>query len=301
MSSAKRSVARGAVVVLGSLHLDVLVRVPRWPRPGETLPCTGWELRPGGKGGNQAVQAARHGADVSMVGAVGVDEFGRQLRANLEAHGVGVQQVPVVPGAPSGMSVAEVEPGGDYQAVIASGVNMMLGTADVERSRALLEHAAVLVLQNEVPAEVNASAARVAAAAGATVVLNAAPARPLGDELARHLGLLVVNAVEAEMLGGCEVASLEGAARAARQLLSLAPAVVVTAGSHGAAIATRAGVLERVPVRRVEAGSAHGAGDAFVGCLAARMAEGEALVAAVRTAAEAATRFVSGDTARPES
>ncbi len=148
------------VVVVGSLHLDIMVQAPDRPRQGETLPGTAWWLNPGGKGANQAVEAARFGAEVAMVGRVGDDDFGRRLRAHLHDRGVNADDVFTEAGAGSGMSVAILDPGGDYGAVIVSGVNGHLGPADLNRAAPRLAAARWVVLQNEIPAATNLEAAR---------------------------------------------------------------------------------------------------------------------------------------------
>jgi sugar/nucleoside kinase (ribokinase family) len=167
------------VVVFGSLHLDIMVQAPGRPRLGETMVGQAWSMRAGGKGGNQAVEAARHGARTAMVGAVGADDFGTRLIAHLRDHGVDTQAVRIVPGAGSGMSVALVEPAGDYGAVIVSGVNLSLGGDDVALAAALTGGARWLLLQNEVPEAANIAAAEAAHRGGARVMLNAAPMREL--------------------------------------------------------------------------------------------------------------------------
>jgi ribokinase len=279
------------VVVLGSLHLDVVVNAPRLPRLGETLPGTGMALICGGKGGNQAVAAARHGARVAMIGCVGRDAFGARLRTNLHDAGIDVRHVREAD-AGSGTSVAIVDPGGDYGAVIVSAANLDLGAADVAAADALIGGARVLLLQNEVPEAANRLAARRAAASGVLVVLNAAPARMVPDELAGAVDLLVVNAVEAEMLGGGAVATLGDAARVARALADRAKAAIVTAGGAGVAVqAGREGFT--MAAHPVSVAGTHGAGDAFAGALAARLARGDALAQAARYANAAAALAVA--------
>jgi ribokinase len=278
--------AGGGVVVFGSLHLDIMVRAPGLPRLGETMVGQGWSLKEGGKGGNQAVEAARHGALVAMVGAVGEDDFGRRLLANLRAHGVETGAVGIVPGASSGMSVALVEPEGDYGAVIVGGVNLILGPDAVAEAASLIASAQWVLLQNEVPEAANIAAAAAARAGGAGVLLNAAPARDLP-------GVLVVNALEAEALGGVVVDSAAGAARAAEALLRRVPCAIVTAGGHGLAIGIRHGAHHTVPAHKVVVSSTHGAGDAFVGALAARLAQGETPERAARYANAAAALVVN--------
>ncbi len=281
------------VVVFGSLHLDIMVQAPGRPRLGETMVGQGWSLKEGGKGGNQAVEAARHGARTAMVGAVGDDDFGRRLLGHLARHGVETEAVQQVAGAASGMSVALVEPQGDYGAVIVSGVNLSLGRAAVAAAAPLIAGARWLLLQNEVPEEANIAAAEAARAAGVRVMLNAAPMRELPPALLSRVDILVVNAVEAEALCGSPVESAEGAARAAAALLGLVPCAVVTAGGHGLAIADRDGAQHSVPARKVVVCSTHGAGDAFVGALAARLAAGQALADAARYANAAAALVVA--------
>jgi ribokinase len=278
----------GRVVVVGSLHYDVMVEAADRPRRGETLMGRAWWPKCGGKGGNQAVEAALAGARTAMVGAVGDDAFGADLIANLDRAGVDRSAVAVVPGGSSGMSVAIIDAGGDYGAVVVSGVNR-----SVDPSRLALAPGDVVVLQNEVPDPANLAAARAAAAAGARVVLNAAPARPLPDDLASLVDVLVVNAIEAEMMGAPAVHDGETAGRAATALTGLCRSVIVTAGPHGAAHASRAGETTLHPAPPVTVRSTHGAGDCFVGVLAARLAAGETMPVALDTAIAAASALVA--------
>ena len=253
------------VAVLGSLHMDVVVRAPRLPVRDETLMGSAWEARPGGKGGNQAVAAARMGAAVAFVGAVGDDGWGRALRAHLEGAGVDVSGVVVDPSRGSGMSVAIEEAGGAYAAVVVSGAN--LGVAgDVGACD-------VLLLQNEVPEGANVAAARLARRQGATVVLNAAPARAVSAEMMGMVDVLVVNRVEAEMLA-------EGALSVVHALGGPSRDVVLTRGAEGVTLLSRDGREEAFAAHPVRAVSAHGAGDAFCGALAASLAGGAPLAGA---------------------
>ncbi len=279
--------------MLGSLHLDIMVAAPGRPRRGETLAGTAWSQKCGGKGGNQAVEAARHGAATAMVGAVGDDDFGRRLLANLRARGVDAAHVAVRPGENSGMSVAIVDPGGDYGAIIVSGVNLTLAADAVAGARDVIAGARWLVLQNEIPDAANLAAARLARAAGGRVILNAAPARPLPEALAALLDVLVVNAIEAEQLGGGAVRDGADAAAAAERLLATAASVIVTAGGAGLALAERSGGRLILPAHTVRVVSTHGAGDALIGALAARLAAGESLAEVARYANAAAAALVA--------
>ena len=280
------------VVVAGSLHYDIMIDAPDRPRKGETVTGYRWWPKFGGKGGNQAVAAAKAGARVRMAGAVGDDDFGRFLLRKLDDANVDSSRVAVVPGASSGMSVAISDAGGDYGAVIVSGANLgvqIQALADPD----LWQGARTVVLQNEMSDVVNIEAARAARRVGATVCLNAAPYRALPNELAELVDVLVVNSIEAEQLGGSQVSNLATAVLAAERLSQLYPAVVVTAGGDGVAGCRRgetAVSLEALPVTLV---STHGAGDVFVGTLATALADGKPFVDCLRIANMAAATHVS--------
>src|ERR1700731_1126135 len=161
------------VVVLGSLHLDIMVHAPDRPKKGETLPGSAWGYKAGGKGGNQAVAAAQFGRQASMVGRVGNDDFGKRLLTHLRDASVDVEHVHTDPEAGSGMSVAIIDAEGDYGAVIVSGANLRLSNKDLEGARQLIGSAQVLVLQNEVLEATNVAAAQSAKDSAIRVILNA--------------------------------------------------------------------------------------------------------------------------------
>ena len=283
----------GRVVVLGSLHLDILVHASDRPKKGETLPGSAWGYKAGGKGGNQAVAAAQFGAQTSMIGRVGNDDFGKRLRRHLRDAAVDAEHVYTDPEAGSGMSVAIIDAEGDYGAVIVSGANLRLSNKDLEEARQVIGSAQVLVLQNEILESTNVAAAKLAKDNRIRVILNAAPARPLGPELSAHVDILVVNAVEAEMICGVAVTSLSAATEAAVLLSEQVANVVVTAGGLGLAVAERGNTPYAEPAHSVKLVDTHGAGDAFIGALAARLASGVSVAEAVRFANAAAALFVS--------
>jgi ribokinase len=289
--SQKASASPPAVIVVGSLHYDIMVDAPDRPRKGETIAGRGWSPKFGGKGGNQAVAARRQGVPTAMVGAVGDDSFGAALLAGLDRAKVDRTNVAVLSGIGSGMSVAIFDDDGDYGAVIVSGAN--LGITPGQASAELLSQGKVLVLQNEIPEIVNEAIARHARDLGVTTILNAAPARPFTTSLPDLVDILVVNAIEAEMLGGGDVSSLETAACAAERLTVRFESVVVTAGRDGVACFDRSGRTLKLPGIKVVVESTHGAGDAFVGTLAARIAVGEPFEVALSTANREAAKLVS--------
>jgi len=282
------------VIVCGSLHLDIIVDAPHLPRLDETAVGSGWRQVCGGKGGNQAVQAAWAGARTAMISRVGQDDFGNMLLANLEQGGVDTTCVGRDEGAGSGMSVAILNSDGDYGAVIVSGSNLKIEPQKLVSDWQQLGGASVLVLQNEVPDAVNLAAAKLARQAGANVVFNAAPARPNFEDLLDYVDVLVVNRIEAEAFSGIRVSDFHSARAAAPGLASARRSAVITLGGQGLVVAPAGGEMVNISPIAVKVVSTHGAGDCFVGALATRLAKGEDLVAACRFANAAAADSVAG-------
>ncbi len=275
------------VLCAGSLHHDVIVEAPGLPRSDQTLTGTGVRYAFGGKGGNQAAAAARAGAEVHMAGAVGSDDAAMVLRSALDGAGVRRSGVQTHPG-PSGMSVAVSLPDGAYGAVIVSGANLLLRPDAVQLPR----NCAVLLLQSEIAEAANLQLARRARHGGIQVILNAAPARPVPLDLLELVDLLVVNRGEAADLLGRSETGLD-AARAAEDLCTLGPrAVIVTLGADGLVLA-EGGRLTIQPALRVKVVSTHGAGDAFIGAMAAEWARGARLATAAAFGQTAARLHVS--------
>jgi ribokinase len=286
------------LTVLGSLNMDISVTVPRLPPPGATVLGGTAAFAPGGKGANQAVAAARLGADVRMIGCVGDDDFGRTLRAALRTEGVRDDRVRTVPGVPTGLAMITVDETGENSITVAPGANREVGAPELAAVRDT--PADVLVISAEVP--VTAISAALAAVAMNLRVLNLAPAPPAAAELvASGVDWLVVNESEAAAVLGTTVTGLDGAARAAADLATRgARHVVVTAGAAGAAYSGPGAApgkpdgVVTVPGFRVQAVDSVGAGDTFVGALAVALAAGidacDAVVAAAAAAATTATR-----------
>ena len=280
------------VIVCGSLHLDIMVHAPQLPRPDETVVGTKWAVQCGGKGGNQAVMAARAGARVAMIGRVGSDDFGARLRKNLADVGVDSRAVLVDEFAGSGMSAAILRDGGDYGAVIVSGSNLRLEAATVAEQWKAVGGAKVLILQNEIPEPANLAAAGAANADGAFVIMNAAPARTMAEALLDRLDSLVVNRIEAEMLFGGPVREPAEAASALSKIGRRIKNVIVTLGGDGLVIKSN-DTISPIAAKRVKVVSSHGAGDCFVGALAARVASGASLTEAAKFANVAAAAHVA--------
>lgn len=276
-----------AVFVVGSINQDFLLRVEHRPRPGETVTDARLSLHPGGKGANVAVAAARLGAEVAMLGRVGEDSFGEELIENLRNNGVDTSRIEATPEAPTGSAFITLTPDGENAIVVSPGANRCLGPIEVEAAAEELHRAHVVVAQLEVSVE---AVERVAGSAAGRFLLNLAPPRELPYSLLCRCDPLVVNEHEAAFLLG----ERETAEDCARKLLEFGPAsVVVTLGAAGAVLASGE-VTQRFPAPKVEAVDTTGAGDAFVGALAAKLSERvpleEAVPYAVLAGAVAVTR-----------
>jgi ribokinase len=285
------------IVVLGSVNLDLVVPVERQPRPGETLIGGDRAYADGGKGGNQAVAAARLGADVAFVGRVGDDPEGERLRAALVEEGIDVSRLVTDERAPTGMALITVDPEGENAIVVSPGANGRVAAADVRAARELIAGADVLVLQHEVPAGAVEAAVDAAANAGVRVILNPAPARAVPALTLAKVAVLVPNRSELGVLCGAEEPTSVDAAGALAATLSGPAAVVVTLGEEGALI-VEAGERTLVEAPGAEPVDTTGAGDTFCGALAVALGEGELLADAVRFAVRAAALSVRAAGAR---
>jgi ribokinase len=285
---------RRDVVVFGSLNMDLVVRVPRMPQAGETLSAHGFFNNPGGKGANQAVACARQGGKVLMVGRVGNDGFGAQLRTAVVAQGVNAAGVATTPGVSTGVAMIMVDDAAQNCIAVVPGANASVSVEDAEAMRDGLAGAGLLLLQLEVPMDSVQRAAAVAKEAGCTVLLNPAPAQALPEALWPLLDILVLNENESQLLSGLAVTDVSSAAAAATLLLRRGPRdVIVTLGEQGVVWAGAAG-SRHFAAQQVQAVDTTAAGDTFIGALAALLVEGrameEALAHAIRAAAICVTR-----------
>lgn len=279
----RRSSAEGdqsvEIVVVGSANLDTVVPVPRQPRPGETMLGGDHSLVPGGKGANQAVAAARLGRRTAFVGRIGDDAAGVRLRQNLDEANVDIAHLRTTEATPSGVALITVTPDGDNSIVVSPGANNRLSAIDIAPAKNLLESAAVLLVQQEVPAD--AVHAAILTAWG-QVILNPAPARPVPGDVLDAVDVLVPNQTElADLAGGPVPTSPQEAAGLVRKLGL--ETVVVTLGSRGALVIDGDSV-EHVPAPSIIPVDTTGAGDAFCGALADGLAQGEDLLAATQWA-----------------
>jgi ribokinase len=262
--------------VIGSLNMDLTVRTPHLPRPGETVLGSEFYQAPGGKGGNQAVAAARLGGRVRMAARVGPDGFGAALRESLEREGVDVSAVETAD-VPTGIALIVVDAGGQNLIAAFNGANALLGAADLDRLS--WERGWTLAVL-EVSDEAVVRGFERTRAAGGRTILNAAPARPLPDALWALTDILVVNEVEARLLAGQPADDPLQAREAGRALRARGPALVaVTLGAQGSVILNPEGAWH-VPAFPVQAVDATAAGDAWVGALAVGLARGDDLLRA---------------------
>ena len=287
------------VVVVGSLNMDLVTRASRLPRGGETLVGQSFATVPGGKGANQAVAAARLGAEVAMIGCIGSDAYGAQLRDALLVEGIDCQAVSEVPGS-SGVALIVVDDSSQNAIVIVAGSNGQLTPASLLAFDAVLQAAEVIVCQLEVPMDTVGYALTRGRELGKTVILNPAPASgPLPADWYACIDYLIPNESEASALSGVPVDSLDSAKVAATHLLKAgAGKVIVTLGSQGALFADGQG-FEHLLAPKMQAVDTTAAGDTFVGGFAAALASGQSEAEAIRFGQVAAALSVTRAGAQP--
>jgi len=266
-----------AIVVVGSSNMDLVVKTPRIPTAGETILGGDFLTIPGGKGANQAVAAAKLGAQVFFVAKLGQDAFGQQSLANFEEAGVKTKYVTTTKDAPSGVALITVDDNGENAIVVAPGANSILRPADVEAAKGAIAGAGAVVAQLEIPLKTVEYAAACAKNADVPFILDPAPARQLPDELLAIVDIIKPNETEAKILTGIEVKGDTSAKHAASKLLEKGVgAVIITMGARGFLLATKE-TAEFVDGIEVNAADSTAAGDAFTGSLAVGIAEGKNL------------------------
>jgi ribokinase len=288
------------IVVVGSINIDLVTHVERIPARGETLPGRNFETHPGGKGANQAAAVGRLGYPVAIIGRIGSDVFGEQLRQSLAGAGVDTSAV-TVSKAPTGTAMILVQPGGDNSIIVTPGANALVAPADLDARLGLLRGAAMVLTQLEIPLATVEHLAAICAREGVPLMLDPAPARDLPSALWRNLTWITPNDTEARQLcqrsspgGGCEpVPAVE-----ALQALG-ARNVALKLGEQGAYLGMHDGLRQRVPAFAVNATDTTAAGDAFNGAFAVALARGESPPRAARFAAAAAAVSVTRRGAMP--
>ncbi len=287
------------IVVIGSSNTDMIIKIDRIPKPGETVIGGRFSTAPGGKGANQAVAAARAGGDVTFIGRVGNDIFGNEALRGFVADNIDIDHIIRDTTAPSGVASIFVDRNGQNSIAVAGGANANLSPADIEAAEKTIATADILVMQLETPIDTVTAAAVMAHAGGVKVILNPAPAQPLTDDLLKTVSILTPNETEAELLTGIAVENEDEARKAAEALLGRGVAtVMVTMGENGVIIATADGV-RKVDTFEVDPVDTTAAGDVFNGALAVAIAEGSQLEKAVLFANAAAAMSVTKLGAQP--
>lgn len=282
------------IVVIGSFVTDLMSKSPHLPSPGQTLMGGPFFMGPGGKGSNQAIAAAKLGAEVDMVVSLGNDHFGDMAYDALVKAGVGVEFVKRVDSVSTGIALIIVDDSsGENMIVVAPGANDLLDKIDVEKARRSMNGADCVVMQLEVPLEIVEHAAKLAQEAGVRVILDPAPGRALSDSLLSYIDVLTPNEDEASIISGIEVTDLTTAEEAARALHSRGPQTVVITLGSGGVLALDQGKVFHIPAFEVETIDTTGAGDAFNGAFAVALAEGRSVYEACRFAAAAAALSVT--------
>jgi len=284
---------RNDVVVVGSYNTDLTIRTGRLPRPGETVIDGLFSKGGGGKGANQAVAAARAGADVSFVARVGNDTHGREGLQRLKEEHVNTQYVIQDSEMSTGVAFILVDKHGENSIVVAAGANARLSPSDIEKAMPAISGARVLLAQLESPLDAVGSAIHLARRKGAVVMLNPAPAQPLEDALLCNVDIITPNRLEAEMITGMKISDEASLRSVARRILDFGiKHAIITLGPRGVIWATKDAV-EVIPAYQVRAIDSTGAGDVFSGSLAAFLAEGMAVEESVRMAIASASISVT--------
>lgn len=272
------------ITVVGSVNMDLVFRTPRMPAVGETLHGHEFCQIPGGKGANQAVAAARQGAQVSFIGAVGDDGFGSFSRDCLAAEGMELTHLARVAGVATGVAGILVDDSGSNSIVLAAGANATLTAAQVDAAIAAIAGAQLLVCQLETPLATVTRAIEIARAQGVKVILNPAPAQDLTDALLAQVDYLILNETEASQLSGITVVDQDSAKAASEQILRRGTGtVLLTMGEHGALITESTG-SQFIPAVKVDVVDTTAAGDTFVGAFAVGLANGLSVIDASREA-----------------
>ena len=286
------------ITVIGSLNYDIILKISRLPYKGETLPANEAAYSAGGKGANQAVQAAKLHTPTYMVGCVGTDAAADFLVSTAKQYGVNTDYIRKVPGS-SGMGIINAIDDGSVFACIVRGANYEITKQDIDHAMPALKESKVCILQNEIPVEMIEYAIDKAKEAGCIVVLNAAPAIELKDEYLAKTDILVVNEVEAAFYCKTEIDSLDKAKEEIKKTAEkYGNNVIFTLGKDGA-VAYEDGKIEVIPAMKVDAVETTGAGDSYIGAVSHSIVEGKGLIEACKFATKCSAITVCRYGAQP--
>lgn len=255
------------ICVLGSMNMDIVLKVKNMPQVGETIMSKSMEKIAGGKGANQAVAAKRSGAEVYMIAKVGRDDNGVILTEELEKDNIDVRYVFKDNKEPTGMAIINVDDNGDNSIIVVSGANMAINSNEISSIEGAIEESNIVITQFETPMDMSIEAFKLAKKHDKLTILNPAPAREIDDELLKYTDIIIPNETEAELLTNIEVKDLYSGKRAAEEFFKKGvKCVIITLGEKGAAVITKEN-SEIVPAYKVEAIDTTAAGDSFIGAL----------------------------------
>ncbi len=281
------------IVVIGSCNTDMVITTDQLPKPGETVLGRNFKMFSGGKGANQAVAAARLGGNVSFVAKIGDDLFGRQSIEKYKEEGIDVRHIFLDTQLPTGVALITVDQNGENSIAVASGANAALESTHIENAKEIIENAAILLMQLEIPIETVEYAAKLAYKKGVKVILNPAPAFLLSDELLGCLYAIIPNKTEAEILSGIKISDWDSAKQAANVISSKGvEIVVITLGENGALIKEGSNYYN-IPGNRVNVVDTTAAGDTFCGAFCVALSEDFPIEKAAEIANKAGSIAVS--------
>jgi ribokinase len=282
------------IIVVGSVNMDLVIRAPRMPAPGETIAGSGFRAIPGGKGANQAVAAARTGAEVHFIGSIGGDDFGLRLKRGLADEGIDLTHLSVLEDESTGVAMIILDAKGQNTIVLSPGANGRVTPEQIEACADTIAGARMLVCQLETPLTAVTRAIDIAYDKGVPVILNPAPAVPLNRRLLAKIKYLIPNETEASVLSGVQVVDGETAEAAARRLTDEGvEQVLITLGDKGVVSVLKDGTVLSIPAIVVPVVDTTGAGDTFVGSLAVELASGKSVREAIQYAQYAAALKVT--------
>lgn len=259
------------ICVLGSMNMDLVMKIKDMPKPGETILSKSYEKIPGGKGANQAVAAKRSGAHVSMIAKIGKDDYGRELRDKLKDDNINIDYVFEDTSNATGTAMIMVADSGNNSIIVNAGSNMTINEKEIDSTTDRIKESDILIAQFETPEEMSLRAFKIAKENNKITILNPAPAKKIDDELLNVTDIIVPNETEAEVLTNVTVENIEDAKKAAKVFMDKGVKfVIITMGSKGAAVIGK-DFCELVPAYKVNAIDTTAAGDSFIGGLSTKL------------------------------